>query len=370
MADAKEARQIGAPDPHVVRFRRKRKLIITVITLVIAASSTFYFSGSYDRWQDSWSLADTCRNSVDTSEVKELLGVDRLRGSDTNAEQGSNPSAGQLHKCSVRDPDGTAYLSVALDWGSDVGGVLHEFGGFSPYEDGGTAIPLGHGWEGVMADGGLGSDLIAAVNMPCTNLRTDQERSSLVVTVESMAEEPKGGAVQRARFARTTVKTAQNAAKAWGCTAHPGGTVARVPGNTAHAVVPPGEARGTCEGITTAVRESPTDPKAPIENCYILSGSDTSQYRISAFYGPFVKAVPEQLSYTDVLDPGKPSGHKGSGYWASAKCPSGNRALYITTGLPDSGDHFDPKSTLQKSALKAFATRSAKRHGCTDLALP
>ncbi|WP_327157694.1 hypothetical protein [Streptomyces tubercidicus] len=370
MVEAKEARQIGDPDPRIVRFQRKRKLIIAVIVLVIAASSIFYFSGSYDRWQESRSLTDTCRNSVDTSEVKELLGVDRLRGRNIEVEQGSNPSAGQLHKCSVRDPDGAAYLSVALDWGSDVGGVLHEFGGFSPYEDGGMAIPLGHGWEGVMAEGGLGSDLIATVNMPCANRRTDPERSSLVVTVESMAEQAKGGTVQRARFARTAVKTAQNAAKAWGCTAHPGGAVARVPGNAAHAEVPSGEARGTCEGITTAVRESATDPKAPIENCYLLSDSDTSQYRISAFYSPFAKAVPEQLSYTDVLDPGKLAGHKGSGYWASAKCPSGSRALYITTGLPDTEDRFDSKGTLQKSALKAFATRSAKRHGCTDLKLP
>ncbi|WP_435244408.1 hypothetical protein [Streptomyces sioyaensis] len=370
MADATEKCRIGDPDPRITRRERKRWLFAMVIVLVVAVPSIFYFTGAYDRWQDGRSLANACRGSVDTAEAKKLLGADHLRGHDIEVDQGAIPRAGRLHKCNVSDPDGNAWLSVAMDWSSDAAGALHDFGGFKPYGDVGMAIPLGHGWEGVMDEGRLGKDLVATVTMPCANRRSDPQHSSLIVTVQGEAMRSVEGTTQRARFARTTVKTAQNAAKAWGCTARPGGAIGRVSNNTAHVKVPQGEARGTCAGITTIVRESATDSKAPIENCYLVSDSDTSQYRVSAFYGPFAKALPDQLGYADELDRGKPAGRKGSGLWASAECPSSGRALYIATGLADTDDRFDPDGTLEKSALKTFATRSAKRHGCTDLKLP
>lgn len=111
-ADATEDRRIGDPDPRIVRRERKRWLIAVVIIVVVAVPSIFYFSGAYDRWQDGRSLASSCRGSVDTSEVRELLGVDRLRGHDIEVEQGANPSSGQLHKCSVRDPD-AAWMAIS-----------------------------------------------------------------------------------------------------------------------------------------------------------------------------------------------------------------------------------------------------------------
>ncbi|WP_310726893.1 hypothetical protein [Streptomyces sp. N2A] len=351
-------------------MKRKRLLVFGVIALVLAAPCVFYFSGAYDRWQDERSLADICRGSVDTSEVKELLGVDRLRGHDVEVEGGANPHAGQLRKCSVGDPEGRAWLSAAMDWSSDAAGALHDFGGFEPYGDAGMAIPLGRGWEGVMDEGRSGDDLVAMVNMPCTNHRRDPQRSSLIVTVKGQAVHSIEENAQRVRFARTTVKTAENAARAWGCEAHPGGPIDRVSNNTAHTKVPQGEARGTCAGITTAVRESATDPRAPIENCYLLSDSGKSHYRVSSFYGPFVQALAAQSGYEDELDPGKPAGRKGSSTWATAECPSGGKALYIVTGLPDEEDRFAPDGQLELSALKTFATRSAERHGCTGLKLP
>ncbi|MCL6296929.1 hypothetical protein [Streptomyces kronopolitis] len=369
MVETTESRRIGDPDPGSAIFQRKRWLIIAVAVLAVVASGVFYFSGAYDRWRDNRTFADTCRGSVDTSEVKELLGADRVRGHDVEVQPGINPRAGRLHKCAVSDPEGAAWLSVALDWGSDAAGALHDFGGFSPYEDGGMAVPLGHGWEGVMAEGGVGSDRVAMVNMPCSNRRSDPERSSLVVTVQSAGTQQKGGAAQRDRFARTAVETAGNAAKAWGCTARPGGAIESLPepGST---TAREGMAQGTCQGIKAAVRESATASKAPIENCYLLSDSGTAQYRVSAFYGPFAHAVPAQIGYGDVFDSSKPAGRKGSGVWASAGCPSGGRALYIVTALPDTDDHFDPDGHLANAALKTFATHSAERHGCGDLKFP
>ncbi|MEV5485580.1 MULTISPECIES: hypothetical protein [Streptomyces] len=369
-ADATEDRRIGDPDPRVVRRERKRWLIAVVIIVVVAVPSIFYFSGAYDRWQDGRSLADSCRGSVDTSEVRELLGVDRLRAHDVEVEQGAVPSSGQLHKCSVRDPDAGGWLSVGLDWGSDAAGALHDFNEFVPYGDVGMAIPLGHGWQGVMDEGHAGQDLVATVNMPCTNHRSDPKRSSLIVTVKGTAMRSVEGATQRARFARTTVKTAQNAAKAWGCTVVPGGVIDRVPDNTAHSIIS-GKARGTCAGIEVAVRESVTDSKSPIENCYYVAESSSVHNRVSAFYGPFAPALREQLGYDDEYDPWKPAGRKGDAFWASAQCPSGSRALYITTRPVDHNNYDSvPSEKVEKAALKEFATRSAKRHGCTDLKLP
>ncbi|MFE0187592.1 hypothetical protein [Streptomyces sp. NPDC058989] len=371
MADVAEERRIGDTDPRITRLQRKRWLIAAVIVLVVGAPSIFYFSGAYDRWQDSRSLADICRGSVDTSEVKELLGIDRLRGREVEVGQGANPHAGQLDKCSLSDPDRSAWLSVAMDWGADASGALHDFGEFAPWGDVGMAIPLGHGWEGVMDEGGLGKDLVATINLPCVNHRNDTKRSSLVVTVQGMAMRSMEGTAQRTRFARTATKTAQNAAKAWGCTARVGGAVERVPDNTAHTKVPEGEARGTCAGIATAVRESAADSKAPIENCYLLSDSFTSQYRVSAFYAPFATALAEQPGYGGEFDPQKPAGHKGTTIWASAQCSSGSRALYIATAtLNKDRPSEQPDVKLGKVALKEFAARSAKRHGCTDLKLP
>ncbi|ANZ14896.1 hypothetical protein O1L44_02800 [Streptomyces noursei] len=370
MNDATEQRRIGDPAPGVDRLSRKRLLIFVVLVLVIAVPSVFYFSGAYDRWKDERSLADICKGSVDTSEVKELLGADRLRGHDVAVEQGINPRAGQLHKCSVGDPDGRAWLSTAMDWSSGAAGALHDFGGFPPNGGLGMAIPLGHGWEGVMDEGRSGEGLVATVNMPCANHRNDPERSSLIVTLQGQAMRSMEGTAQRARFARTAVKTAQNAARAWGCNARPGGPIDRVPDNTAHTKVPQGEAGGSCAGIAAAVRESATDSNAPIENCYLLSDSNKPHYRLSAFYGPFVRALPAQLGYGDELDSEKSAGRKGSSVWATAECPSGGKALYIATALPDDGDRFTPDGQLEESTLKAFATRSAERHGCASLKMP
>ncbi|WP_328742317.1 hypothetical protein OG436_16105 [Streptomyces caniferus] len=370
MVDVTEQRRIGDPDPGAARLKRKRLLIAAGVVLVLAVPGIFYFSGAYDSWQDNRSLADTCRGSVDTSEVKELLGVDRVRGHDIEADHGSSPRAGQLHKCSVGAPDGNASVSVSLDWSGDAAGPLHDFGGFTPYGDVGMATPLKHGWEGVLDEVSGTRNLVATVNLPCENRRTDARSSSLLVTVQGMGTRSMGGAAQRARFARMTVKTAQNASKAWDCASRAGGEIERVPDSTAHTQVPQGEARGTCVGIKTAVRESVTDAKAPIENCYVLADRGVSQYRISAFYGPFVRALPAQRGYSGVLDPEKPAGNKDGVLWGSAKCPSEGRALYISTRLPGAADRFDPDGDAEKSALKTFAMRSSKRHGCEDLQLP
>ncbi|MFD3421285.1 hypothetical protein [Streptomyces decoyicus] len=370
MVDVTQQRRIGDPNPGAARMKRRRLLITAVIVLALAVPGTFYFTGAYDSWRDNQSLADTCKGTVDTSEVKELLGVDRVRGHDIEADHGSSPRAGQLHKCSVGDPDGNAWVSVSLDWSGDAAGPLHDLGGFTPYGDVGMATPLGHGWEGVLDEVPGTGNLVATVNMHCENRRSDPRHSSLIATVQGMGTRSMAGGAQRARFARTTVKTAQHAAEAWGCTARSGGVIERVSGSTAHTEVPRGEARGTCAGIETAVRESVTDPKAPIENCYVLAGRSASQYRISAFYGPFAQALPVQRGYSGKVDPEKPAGDKGSFLWGSAECPSGSRALYISTRLPGADGRFDPDGDLERSTLEAFATRSSKSHGCEDLKLP
>ncbi|MFE3885098.1 hypothetical protein ACFXPQ_19695 [Streptomyces lydicus] len=370
MVDVAQQRRIGDPDPGAARLKRRRLLITAVIVLALAVPGAFYFTGAYDSWQDNQSLADTCKGSVDASEVKELLGVDRVRGHGIEADHGSSPRAGRLRKCSVGDPDGNAWVSVSLDWGGDAAGPLHDLGGFTPYGDVGMPTPLGHGWEGVLDEVPGTGNLVATVNMPCENRRSDPQHSSLIATVQGMGTRSMAGGVQRARFARTTVKTAQHAAEAWGCSARSGGAIERVPGSTAHTEVPQGEARGSCAGIKTAVRESATDPGAPIENCYVLAGRNASQYRISAFYGPFAQALPAQQGYSGEVDPESPAGSKGRLLWGSAKCPSGSRALYISTRLPGGDDRFGSDGDLQKSTLKTFAASSSKRHGCEDLKLP
>lgn len=52
--------------------------------------------------------------------------------------------------------------------------------------------------------------------------------------------------------------------------------------------------------------------------------------------------------------------------WASAACGKGARALFTVNAT----EYAAPPRGYLASALRAFAERAAKRHGCTDLKLP
>lgn len=285
----------GTSRPRKLLTRRKRWLAIALI-VVVAVPGFLYLSGIYDRWQDGRSLSHACRGTVDTTEVRELLGTDRIHGEPYTYFRDSITAPGRIDRCLVKNPDGGGRLIVSLDWNANSSGSLFAAGRMESEHDTGMAVPIGHGWGGVIDRRQPDGPDIAILDMPCSNMRSNPKKVDLIVTLQASSGngKPITGDTQRARFARTATKTAVNAAKAWNCKANVGDSIDRVSKESAHVDVAAGHASGTCKGIDSGVWESAADPDAPIEDCYLLAtkAKGTAQTRLGAYYGPFAAAFP------------------------------------------------------------------------------
>ncbi|WP_327351430.1 hypothetical protein [Streptomyces sp. NBC_01304] len=231
-----------------------------------------------------------------------------------------------------------------------------------------TVSPIGNGWRGVLGedhqgitatvvmlcDGGKDSDLV--VNLKATDLSLDE------------GDVTDG---HRARLADLATRTAAAAAGQEGCEAPRGKPVREVaapfPGTRESTdILAPGAAEGTCAGIRARTQETEADPLAPVEDCLLFDGHDEPAYRIAAYYGPFVQDG--HVATYKRGDSGKfrgPAGGSDGLYWAGADCPAqGGTAFFTSETLYTGAGHTPPDPALQRAALKQFAQRSAKAHGC------
>ncbi|MFJ6617395.1 hypothetical protein ACIQOW_07415 [Kitasatospora sp. NPDC091335] len=345
--------------PRAAR-RRWRLPVAAGVGLALAAGAVFYLGGGYDRRQDGRSLTGLCHGSVDTAEVKTLLGVDRARGEDAEAPEG-------LAACSVVNagkPSG-GFLNVRVGRApEEVGRALHDLQRYRPNLATTMVMPLGHGRRGVLdLEGRDRATAVLPLDCPAPNT------AGLLVTVEAVPAN--GGYVrddpaQRARFARVAARAAEGAARVWGCTAPSGPEIAEVPADTRYVKVPDGAASGTCAGLPGVTVESPADPNAPIEDCFLYAGQDTPRFRLGAYYPPFAALLPAVADYPVT----GPAGDKGGLAWAAAACPGGATALFTVDTVFDGDRTGAPDPALEKAALRGFATRSAQRHGCSAPQLP
>ncbi|WP_395371639.1 hypothetical protein OHU45_26765 [Streptomyces tubercidicus] len=206
--------------------------------------------------------------------------------------------------------------------------------------------------------------------MSCSNKKPN---ASLLVTLDGIFDA--ASSAQKTRLGFTAARTAERAAEAWGCETDPGqDRVNDIPGDKSMKPESSGEVKGACQGINTSTIGSSADANAPIENCLIQSKDGLgTQYILGAYYPPFSKAR--------TLHEINSSGLAGKGddtYWGSAVCSNGERARYIIEpSVNYDGRDTDGSETFsgdaaggKKQALKEFASRSAKRHGCTGLTLP
>ncbi|KUL42866.1 hypothetical protein ADL12_08815 [Streptomyces regalis] len=220
-------------------------------------------------------------------------------------------------------------------------------------------IALGGGWQGY-------TDLRnTGVMLPCEN-----KSASLVVSINS--DESHENPAEARAMGELAVATARKAADQRSCEARFGGRIPKV--SMPEERTSPDSVAGTCKGIPLRdamevdwVQETRASGTAPLESCVLgeTKASDADLYRLDAWFGPYA-----QRMRTPSDDPDGWNGNAGTEddtAWATASCPRTEvRALFSI----EATEYAPPTKSVLLSSLRAFAERSAARHGCTDLKLP
>ncbi|MFI0975624.1 hypothetical protein ACH4SP_01200 [Streptomyces sp. NPDC021093] len=335
---------------------RPARVAIGALALVVLAAGALYFSGTYDRWLTP-DPASACAGTLDRPALREVLTGDAAK----EIEYTAPVRPGSLTQCVVMGDGPAAARSVWVDvrWGSkadaqSLGGTV-----------GGERIHPVNGWPAVVA----GST--ATVNLPCL----DRKDESLLVDVSLMGVKTLDKWKVRTELASFSVKSAERAAKQFGCAISPGPEVKDVEKEPRNSdAVPLAGAQGTCAPLrplksaaaqagATLALEEPAEKNAPLTECTLLTSKHQLGYELAATFGPYAKA----FRNTSTANPQFQQyfGAQNDYASATARCPgSPERALFTLRhrGKPD--------PAFEAAALKAFATDAAKQHGCTDLRLP
>ncbi|MGX4690056.1 hypothetical protein [Streptomyces sp. JNUCC 63] len=318
--------------------------------LTAVGAGTLYATGAWDSWQDDRSLTSACQGLLDYSEAREMLGADRLR-----AEGDGNKA-----RCELSDPGaGKASLNVRIQRDADDVRLLSRLDRADTHQGQKMVTPMGSGWAGVLNSGDESAH--AAAWLSC-----QKQQDGMILVSVSAQRNATGGPFtapeQEARLARVTTQTLANAAKRWGCDAELGSRVEQVPAGSVKTLKKSGAATGTCKGVGSATFEAAADGSAPIEDCILATDTSERQFRVSAYYGPFVKSARLETTRGKELL-GKSGGSDGL-YWTTATCGT-SIALYSVEPLDSGNGLVKPQPESELQALKVFAKQSAERHGCS-----
>ncbi|MGW7412043.1 hypothetical protein [Streptomyces sp. NPDC054863] len=340
---------------------RPGKVIIGTLALVLLAAGIVYFSGTYDRRRTP-DPASACAGTLDRPALREVLTGEAGKEIEYNAPV----RPGSLTQCVVRGDGPAAARAVWVDvrWGSKAD--ARSFPRRSDVDDmgdGDTPQPV-NGWPAVIS-GSTGT-----VNLPCL----DRKDESLLVDVALTGVNELDKWQIRTELASFSVKSAERAAKRFGCAISPGPEVKDVEKEPRDAdALPLAEAQGTCAPLSplksaaaqagaTLAREEPAQKNAPLTQCTLLTSKHLLGYELAATFGPYVKSFRMTSAKPQIQ---QDSGAQGDYAWATARCPgSPERALFTLKHGRRSAPAFE------SAALKAFATDAAQQHGCTDLRLP
>ncbi|MEV5686918.1 hypothetical protein AB0L68_27585 [Streptomyces sp. NPDC052164] len=346
-----------------------------VVALALIGGGIYYATD--DGREDGRSLASACDGLLDTSELTDLLGADRLRG------EGEDPA-----HCSVSDPgEGAASLRVEITRGDAPARLLGTLRRADPHLGGTLMSPLGNGRSAVLktsrgtavasgylacgkggsaGDGEAGNTSTGGAGKGGAGSEAADRLTVVMAAVRDGSGSPLDQPSQRARLARVLAGTLDRTAEKWDCgDAGPtgGDRITEVPEDTTRTLKAEGSATGTCEGIASAVFEAAADGPAPVEDCVLTDDAGNRLFQLSAYYGPYVKAARlETVRGKRYLT--RTGGADGV-YWTTVDCPDGEALFAVETVRDEEAGAFraaDPK--LQRAALKTFATNSARRHGC------
>ncbi|MFD7438978.1 hypothetical protein [Streptomyces sp. NPDC059861] len=116
------------------------------------------------------------------------------------------------------------------------------------------------------------------------------------------------------------------------------------------------------------MHESVDSSSALKESCVLgeSKAADEALYYLSASYGPYAQALRSATDEGNSLNAFTGTSGDRARERATASCADGVRAIFrISTTV-----YAAPTKSLLLSALKTFAERSARKHGCTDVELP
>ncbi|MFB7215240.1 hypothetical protein [Streptomyces sp. NPDC056255] len=364
----------------------RRNVLRAVVALVAAAvvvAGYLQVHGDFQRWSDESALDGACDGLLDRNVVRGVLG--------TGAVEIENERRGVgLVGCEVHVYGGGAVKISILDT-SQAGQYPNSlFTGPQAV----FAVPVGHGWSGLFGSGWKDvekADLFSATEyedvttslvLKCTGTRSPK---SLYVSVTTTGDASLDDPAERPGFTRIATSTASRVSKARHCEAELGKPVSSLDlPVTEDDYEPLGTAGGTCSGIPAAhgmaIATETARGGAPHETCLLADADHRRRYKLEADFGPYAQEqlfLAAQSSFEGAPDSGTPAHQRDPGgrmSWTSAKCPDG-RALFTLQPWADARERLDyPRSNTdlayERAALRAFAERSAKGHGCSAPATP
>ncbi|MFI6013087.1 hypothetical protein ACIBAG_30450 [Streptomyces sp. NPDC051243] len=367
-----------------------RRIILWAVTALVAAAVgvVVYLElhGDFQRWRDEAALDSACDGLLDRNVVRGVLGPGSVEVEEEDEDRGGE---GLVAACEVR-VDGSGTVDIRILDTAYAGRTLDSFYAGPPGAHA-LPVPVGHGWTGLFgADPvlvGDGEDPFRADDAEdvTTSLVLECAKGSSVkgfsVTVETTLGKTLDDPANRPEFAKIATSTAAKASKARDCGAELGKPVRRLglPVNEDE-YKPLDTADGTCSGIPTGQGVSiATETKrghAPYEICRLAGADLNKRYSLLAEYGPYAQeafidyqeyGAEEEFPSPDV--PARDRDADGRSSWTTAKCPDG-LALFTLQLTSEQDDNpkkrvSSPGLAYERAALRAFAERSAKAHGCS-----
>ncbi|MFE7585280.1 hypothetical protein ACFU5Y_27380 [Streptomyces gardneri] len=371
----KSAETTGATEPaetaghELGRLRRRRRIRLAAgltAGAAVLAGGLFWLSGGLQSWLHDRALDSACEGTLAADSVRELVG-----GAEVTAEARTGRDFWQ---CRVSEADEEDEEDGRVDLRVTVSDARDHF---AALEAAATDAPLGHGWTGGFAfdpDRERRGEATVGVLLDCGGA----QGGGRVAEARARIDRADFGRPEaRTELTAVLIRTATAYARKEGCTVAEGEPVRKVDTSVnAWDYKPFTSVAGSCSGIVdprtaarwgvrTAVETAP-GPK-PVEGCTLGGLRGAPLYTFTASYGPALEwnARNRLEELADRRTGDAPDGRYV--LWADCR-GAADRAAYVVApaggGLGRaSGLALDHQGL--RTALSAFAERSAKTHGCT-----